>query len=76
MRSIEWKLRAFRAAFYITPGFANWVRTRARELTKSGEDFELVVCWGRLRFRVWTVPGADPYFAIRRADGSLERPPL
>jgi hypothetical protein len=76
MRWIEWELRRFRAAFYITPGFANWVRTRARELQKAGEDFELVVCWGPLRFRVRTVPGEDPYFAIRRKDGTLERPPL
>jgi len=75
MRSIEWELRAFRAAFYITPGFANWVRTRARELEATGEAFEIVVCWGRLRFRVRTVPGPQPYFAIRRADGTLERSP-
>lgn len=76
MRWIEWELRRFRAAFYITPAFGNWVRTRARELAKMGEEFELVVCWGKFRFRVRTVPGAEPYFAIRRKDGTLELPPL
>jgi hypothetical protein len=75
MRSIEWELRAFRAAFWISPGFANWVRTRGRELRKSGEDFEIILCWGRFRFRLANAPDGEPYFAIRRADGTLERSP-
>jgi hypothetical protein len=73
MDPTERKLRAFRAAFYVQPAFSNWVRRRAYEL--KGEEFEILVCWGRLRFCVRTAPRSEPHFAIRRADGSLERPP-
>lgn len=76
MGKVEWTLRAFRAAFYITPGFANWARTRARELTRDGQSYELVLIWGRREFRIGNVPHGDPYFAIRRgSDGVLERSP-
>jgi len=70
---IEWKLRRFGAAFYITLAFRNWVRTRARELEREGETFEIVLVWGRRRFHVDALPHGDPYFAIERADGTLER---
>jgi hypothetical protein len=73
MDPIEWKLRRFGAAFYITLGFRNWVRTRARELERAGEPFEIVLVWGRRRFHVGALPHGDPYFAIERADGTLER---
>jgi hypothetical protein len=75
MGKVEWTLRAFRAAFYITPGFANWVRTRARELSREGRAFEIILVWGGRRFRVGNVPHGDPYFAIQREDGTLERSP-
>jgi hypothetical protein len=75
MRSVERKIRAFRAAFYVEPQFANWVRTRARELAKAGEAFELVMCWGRRRFRVGRLPTSDPFFALERRDGSIECSP-
>jgi hypothetical protein len=71
--SIEWKLRRFGAAFFITPQFRNWVRTRARELERAGQPFEIVLVWGRRRFHVGNLPHGDPYFAIERADGQVER---
>lgn len=71
--SVEQKLRRFRAAFYITPLFANWVRARAHELAAEGRAFEIVMCWGGMRFRVGELPAEDPYFAIEHADGSVER---
>jgi hypothetical protein len=70
---IEWKLRCFGAAFYIRPQFRNWVRTRARELERAGERFEIILVWGRRRFRVGALPHGDPYFAIERVDGTVER---
>jgi len=75
MGGVEWTLRAFRAAFYIRPGFSNWVRTRARELAREGSPYEIVLVWGGRRFRVGNVPHGDPYFAIQRDDGTLERSP-
>jgi hypothetical protein len=75
MLGVEWRIRALRAAFYITPGFANWVRTRARELGREGRPFEIILVWGGRRFRVGNVPHGDPYFAIVREDGTLERSP-
>ena len=75
MDPIEKVLRDFGAAFAIVPGFRNWVRMRARELGKAGEAFEIVMVWGKRRFRLGRLPDADPYFAIERADGTLERSP-
>ena len=75
MDPVERKIRDFRAAFHVTPGFSNWLRTRARELERDGEAFEVVLCWGRRRFRVRALPHGDPYFAIVRADGTIERSP-
>lgn len=75
MDPIEKLLRDFGAAFAVVPGFRNWVRCRARELQKAGEAFQIVMVWGKRRFRVGRLPGADPYFAIERADGTLERSP-
>lgn len=75
MDPVESKLRRFRAALYVTPWFANWVRTRARELIRAGESFEIVLVWGRRRFRVDAFPLDDPYFALERRDGTLERSP-
>jgi hypothetical protein len=71
----ERKLRAFAAAFYIFPEFSNWVRTRARELRRQGREFEIVLVWGRRLFRAGSVPHGNPYFAIKREDGSVERSP-
>ncbi|HKZ73176.1 MAG TPA: hypothetical protein VJ011_03880 [Steroidobacteraceae bacterium] len=75
MDPIERKIRQFLTAFYVFPGFRNWVRTRAKELTREGEDFEIIMVWGRRHFRIGAVPHGDPYFAIKRPDGSLERSP-
>jgi len=69
---IERKLRRFGAAFYVTPQFRNWVRSRGRELERSGEPFEIIMVWGRRRFRVDALPEDDPCFAIERVDGSVE----
>jgi hypothetical protein len=73
MDPVEWKLRDFTAAFLVSLGFRNWVRSRARELQRAGEPFDIILVWGRRRFRVGHLPDGDPYFAIERADGSLER---
>jgi hypothetical protein len=75
MRWVEKQLRRFGAAFYVQPGFANWVRTRSRELEREGHTFNVVLIWGRRRFHVGNVPHGDPYFAIERADGTIERSP-
>lgn len=75
MDPIEKVIRDFAAAFAVVPGFKNWVRVRAAELRKSGEAFQIVMVWGKRRFRVGRLPGAEPYFAIERADGTLERSP-
>jgi len=75
MRAVEQKLRRFRAAFFVSVGFANWVRTRALELEREGQPFEIVLCWGARVFRVDALPEDDPFFAIERADGTLERSP-
>lgn len=75
MRTVERKLRRFRAAFWLTPEFANWVRTRAYELQRTGAAFDVVLVWGRRRFRVGNVPEGQPYFAIELRDGTLERSP-
>jgi hypothetical protein len=72
MDPIERKLRQFRAAFFVTPDFANWARTRGHELTKGGESFEIIMCWGRRRFRVGDLPLDDPHFAIEHG-GTVER---
>jgi hypothetical protein len=73
MAPIERQLRRFRAAFYITPQFSNWVRSRGYELQRTGEPFEIILLWGRRRFHVGSLPHDDPHFAIERADGSVER---
>lgn len=73
MDPTEWKIRRFGAAFHVTPQFRNWVRTRGRELERAGEPFEIIMCWGRRRFHVDALPEDEPYFAIQRADGSVER---
>lgn len=75
MDPIESKIRAFSAALYVFPGFRNWVRTRARELFKQGEQFEIILVWGRRRFHIGSIPQGDPYFAIERRDGSIEQSP-
>ena len=75
MGKVEWTLRAFRAAFFVSPAFANWVRTRARELAREGRTFEIILVWGGRRFRVGNVPHGEPYFAIQRDDGTVERSP-
>lgn len=76
MDPIERKLRQFRAAFFVTPVFANWVRSRGYELTQAGETFEIIMCWGRRRFRVGTnLPRDEPHFAIERRGGTIERSP-
>jgi hypothetical protein len=75
MRAVEMQIRRFRAAFWFEPQFANWVRTRSYELARAGAAFDIVLVWGRRRFRVGSVPHGDPYFAIERADGTLERSP-
>lgn len=75
MDPIEKKLRDFGAAFYVSLGFRNWVRTRAREKQLQGVDFEIVLIWGRRRFHVGRLPRSDPYFAIENPDGTLEKSP-
>jgi hypothetical protein len=75
MLGVERKLRDLRAAFHVTPGFANWVRTRSRELEKQGRPYEIILVWGRRRFHIGSLPEGDPYFAIELSDGSLERSP-
>lgn len=75
MDPIEGQLRRFRAAFWVTLRFANWVRTRGRELERQGKRFEIVLCWGRRRFRVGHLPEDEPYFAIELDDGTVERSP-
>ena len=75
MDPIEKVLRDFAAAFSVVPGFKLWARVRANELRKRGEEFEIIMVWGRRRFRVGRLPGAEPYFAIERADGTVERSP-
>jgi len=71
----ERKLRAFLATFYIFPEFSNWVRTRARELRRQSQGFEIVLVWGRRIFHAGNVPHGTPYFAIKREDGSVECSP-
>ena len=73
--SVEWKLRRFGAAFFIRLGFANWARTRGRELERAGVRFRVVLVWGRRRFHTGNVPNGDPYFALELEDGTLERSP-
>lgn len=75
MRVVETKIRQFRAAFWLEPGFANWTRTRARELARKGQSFEIVLVWGRRRLRVGQLPEEQPFFALELADGTLERSP-
>jgi hypothetical protein len=76
MDPVESKIRAFAAALFVSPGFRNWVRVRAHELRKQGrDDFEIVLVWGRRTFRVGNIPDEQPYFAIRRPDGTLEQSP-
>jgi hypothetical protein len=75
MDPVESKIRRFAAAFSVIPEFRNWVRTRARELNKQGEEYEIVLVWGRRCFHVGRVPEGNPYFAIRRRDGTIESSP-
>lgn len=75
MDPIEAKIRQFAAAFFVFPEFRNWVRMRARELQKQGETFDIVLVWGRRRFKVGRLPEGNPYFAIERRDGSIESSP-
>ena len=75
MDPVERKIRDFAAAFYVFPEFRQWVRVRAHELAKRGEPFEVVLIWGRRRFHVGRLPEGNPYFALERGDGSLERSP-
>jgi hypothetical protein len=76
MDPVESKLRAFAAALFVNPGFRNWVRVRAHELRKQGfDDFEIVLVWGRRTFRIGGIPEGQPYFAIRRRDGTVEQSP-
>jgi len=75
MDQIEREIRRFRAAFYVTLQFVNWVRTRGRELRGEGQRFELVLVWGTRRLRIGRLPSSDPYFALELPDGRLERSP-
>lgn len=74
MDPVEWQIRSLVAAFYAQPEGAQWARLRARELVLI-EPVTVVVLWGRHRWDVGRLPHNDPSFAIRRADGSIERPP-
>lgn len=76
MLVVERQIRRIRAALWLEPEFANWVRTRSYELARTGRAFEVVLVWGRRRFRVGNVPDGRPYFAIELTDGTLERSPL
>jgi hypothetical protein len=76
MQAVERQIRHLRAALWLEPAFANWCRTRSYELTRSGRPFEIVLVWGRRRFRIGNVPDGKPYFALELADGTLERSPL
>ena len=75
MDPVESKIRRFAAAFYVCLEFRNWVRMRAHELRKSGEEFEIVLVWGRRHFHIGKLPEGNPYFAIQRRDGSIESSP-
>jgi hypothetical protein len=75
MDPIEKLLRDFAVAFHIFPGFRNWVRTRAHELRKEGKPFEIVLIWGKRRFRVGKLPHGNPHFAIEHRDGTIEQSP-
>jgi hypothetical protein len=75
MQAVERQIRRIRAALWLEPEFANWVRTRSYELTRKGRAFDVVLVWGRRRFRIGNVPDGKPYFAIELADGTLERSP-
>jgi len=75
MDPIESKIRRFAAAFHVIPQFRNWVRMRARELGKEGEEFDIVLVWGRRRFHVGRLPEGNPHFAIERRDGTVESSP-
>lgn len=74
MHPVEWQCRALLAAFYAQPAFAQWARRRARELATT-EAVTVVVRWGGRCFSADDVPGDDPEFCVRRADGTLERAP-
>ena len=76
MDPVESKIRRFAAAFFIIPQFRNWVRMRAHELKKQGEEFEIVLVWGRRRFYVGRLPEGNPHFAIQRRDGTIEQSPF
>ena len=75
MHPVERAIRRFNATFCVHVGFCNWARTRANELARQGQPFEIVLVWGRRRFRVGNVPDGDPFLAVERADGTLERSP-
>jgi hypothetical protein len=75
MRTVEKSIRRFRAAFWLEPLAANWVRTRARELASRGAAYRIVLVWGERRFHVGNVPREQPYFALELTDGTLERAP-
>jgi hypothetical protein len=75
MHPVERAIRGFNAVFCVRVGFCNWVRTRGRQLERAGESFTIVLVWGRRRFRLETAPNGDPYLALERADGTLERSP-
>ena len=75
MLPVERAIRVFGAGFGVSPRGASWLRARAHELGKLSEVVTVLVVWGPLRFTVRRLPERAPEFAIRRADGSIERPP-
>lgn len=75
MRAAELEIRALVAAFYAQPAFVQWARSRARELRALNEAVTVVVEWGPWCVTAEDVPDDEPTFAIRRADGTLERSP-
>ena len=75
MQTFDKQIRVFGAGFSARPSFSNWARMRARELEAQGKWCCVVVVWGPLVFTVRKLPAADPEFAVRRADGTIERFP-
>jgi hypothetical protein len=72
MRKVEQAIRVFGAAFGVQPAGRSWVRARAAEL---GGACVVLVVWGPYRWTVRRVPEGEPVFALRRDDGTIERPP-
>jgi hypothetical protein len=80
---VERQIRVFGAGFQ-RPAFSNWLRTRTAELKRLKQPFTVLVIWGGLAFTAagappgfaaTRLPRGEPIFAIRRSDGTIERPP-